>query len=103
MHSPGIKCLFTTQLAEHQYYYIGNRLDKSKGINYERVAIWYKEKWKRGRIFNNGSAELTLNFEYQLLKIRTHIRQKREGKEEQREKRRNYRQFAFESRERSND
>lgn len=54
-------------------------------------------------MFNNGSAELTLNFEYQLLKIRTHIRQKRKGKEEQREKRGNYRQFAFESRESSND
>ena len=54
-------------------------------------------------MFNNGSAELTLNFEYQLLKIRTYIRQKREGKEEQREKRGNYRQFAFESREGSND
>ena len=45
---------------------IGGWVDKSKGINYEGVSIWHKEKWKRGGMFENGSAELIPNFKYQL-------------------------------------
>lgn len=54
-----------------------------------RVSIWHKEKWKRGGMFEDGSAELILNLKYRL--------------EERREKRGYYRHFAFQSRQRSKE